>query len=1210
MKQPPERRRRRLLVLLSALCAAGVLGYYLLPDILFPDLSAGRTSVAGQGRAGTGGPSGVGREPGTGESAEEGQPPPPGEHASGRERKYDPQPASATGPAAMRLTNGAEIAAYGVEHAYLKTPLTFETDCSEYGGNFDFLARGAAFNVLFGPGEIILFLKRPLLDPKTIRTGAGTEPCHPRGQTISATNLSSEIMIRIRILDISPGAHATGISEAEKRTHYFVGNDPRRWLWNVPSYAGVQYANIYPGIDLSFYGDQERLEYVFVIWPGADPSLIHFSFEGSDETIVDESGNLVLYFEGGKIVQGAPLFYQIVDGIPQPVRGHYMVSGGEVRFAVERYEGTEPLYAAPALEFLSYLGGAGDDRGYAIALDGAGYAYVVGETASKCFPSARSLLRPNPEDVDVFLTKFRLSDSKALYTAFLGGPLEDRGFGVAADASGNAYVCGETRSADFPQTTPSAAASTNGSWDAFVAKLSPDGSNMLFSARLKGSGDERAYGIALDARSNVVIAGETYSDDFPVTNALQGVVAQPRTPDAFVAKLDASGAFFQYAARIGGSGEDAASAVAVDADGNVYLTGKTDSKDFPLQNPMQRVHGGGRWDAFVLRMTASTPPELTYSTYLGGRNDDAANGLAVDLAGNAYLTGETASDDFPVTNAVQSQHAGGDWDAFVVKLFPDGTRPVYATYFGGSGKDRGFGIAPDISGHAHVVGATTSTNLPIRKAVQLRYGGGLSDGFAVKLDPVGASVAYATYFGGPRNDYLHGVAVDPARRVHVCGTTSSTNLPVVQALQSEHKGGRDDALLGRLLPEPQAAPPLRLVPGGGQPDGPAYDFYISTFEISNDEFARFLNDAQANTNDARGTNMFFDADGNVWFNPAMIPEKHEMLDISKSRLVYIKNAPVGGRYAVTPRVPSQGASYSNHPVVGVSWFGAVKYCNWLTLDTGRGLTERCYREGTNEVDWAPVTVSATNWARGLFGTEERRRWLTYTGFRLPMDNCSGTNNSPNPFNEFYKAGAWGGRSNVVYGFGRDLAVPGDANYLDSGALLRHDTTPVGFFNGSNRTESVQTRTNENLYGIFDLSGNITEWLTDLGYTNSMADRACYGGSWRFELSRLTDRFYVSPFFTDSFVGFRVVTTASDQDLFLIRIPYRICLCGWGEAEAPSEKPEVPKRAPELGPSPLGVPGTNQGVLYRPTTTTIVPTTTTTFRHVTTTTHPPISPGML
>jgi len=1361
---------------------------------------------------------------------------------SGHEQKYDLKapllPPSAHYPFPQQPPP-AQLAR--LDELYADLHLLFEDRCEGYGGPVDFSAPGARFSVWLGESEVCLDMRRPTIE---INEGHDRVTFSPRSIDVDACDLDQQVILCMRMLGLDfdgattatvPGEDGTAertsrrdpdtfrlwhsdliyqpdesdeeslvtevnglyreltLEQPVARNNYFLGTDPRGWLAGEALYPKVRYTDLYPGIDLACYDTKDHLEYVFVLWPGADRSAIQFTFDGTDEVSLDGWGNLILHFRCGKIVQHRPRAYQVVDGAPLRIPARYLLEREKVRAELDPYPvsdlllaatrlaepadesgfGTDPgaksVSASRTLDILSFLGGSGNDHAYATTVDRFGYAYVVGAADSSSFAVARSSARPATNSIDVFVCKYRLSDSQVMYTTFIGGTSEDRALAVAADNSGNAYICGETLSADFPATNALEHLQGGASWNSFVAKLDPSGAVVDFCSRLGGSADDRAYGLALDPQTNLYIAGETWSDDFPAVNAFR-TPRKPGTRDAFVVKLDVARGMIRYAATLGGSGHDAAYAVAVGPRGSAYLAGETSSRDLPTREAFQPKHGGGFYDGFLAKFTPSADA-LAACTYLGGTNDDRCYGLSVDVAANTYVSGETSSQDFPVTNSVQTLHGGGDWDAFLTKFTRDPrSPPLYSTFLGGSGSDRAFSVANDGSGNAHVVGATSSTNLFVRDAAQEQHAGGAWDAFAAKVDAGGGRFFYSTYLGGPGDDFLYSVTVDAKRSAHVAGATSSTNLPLANPLQTTHAGARYDAMVGRLLPEYYLGPDLRLVPAGGQPMGPQYDYYVSRMEVSNDEVARFLNDAQANTNDARGTNMFFDARGNVWFNPAMEREAHEMFSIGDARIEYNPDFPAGSRYYVTPRIPRDGGSYSNHPAVGVSWYGAVKYCNWLTIETGRGGDQRCYREGTNSVDWAPVTCVVSNWVLGRFLQSERDEWLAYEGYRLPMDNCDvpsdwindlfrvpnvefarflndaqanpgsekgsltyfdsvgnvwfnpamannstlmfsiygtrltydltrsegnrygisahippqgssysnypvdnvtwpgamkycnwltlesglgseqrcyseGTNKldwipvtavpeawargefskeqirewleldgvhlpldtcSPtgswaqadlagymptgswaNAYNEFYKAAAWTGATNVPYGFGRSVFDVRDANYLDSGAFAKHDTSAGGYYNGRTLIEQGSTHTNANYFGIYDLSGNVSEWLTDPGRSGTLGDRACYGGSWLFALPQVSQRFFVHPHFTDNFRGFRVVSTYTPETIFLVRMPYHICLCGYGtgkgcEEEVPEEKVEkVPVEEHKYNVLTVEEVPPEEGIIYKP-----------------------------
>jgi len=325
-----------------------------------------------------------------------------------------------------------------------------------------------------------------------------------------------------------------------------------------------------------------------------------------------------------------------------------------------------------------------------------------------------------------------------------------------------------------------------------------------------------------------------------------------------------------------------------------------------------------------------------------------------------------------------------------------------------------------------------------------------------------------------------------------------------------------------------------LVPSGGQPGGPNYDFYMSKQEVSNDQFLRFLNNAEANRKNARGSNMFFDTRGNVWKSPEGIRDRDEMFEIAGSQLSYDVDKPAGSRYSHW-RTKEKKTPYAKHPVTGLSWFGAVKYCNWLTIESGRSEAECCYREGTNSLEWAPVT--ATNWAGGTFDDAERQAWISAKGFRLPMLNCRTESIATNRFNEFYKAASWWAYTNRLYGFGRDSFDGTDANFRDTIGKVNEKTFPAGFFNGEHNLGSRQTRPNANFYGIFDLSGNVAEWVNDFGETGNPYTRAVCGGSWEDAPTPIAVGKTVPACSTSTFGGFRINTTYLPVDSMRIHILY-------------------------------------------------------------------------
>ncbi len=447
---------------------------------------------------------------------------------------------------------------------------------------------------------------------------------------------------------------------------------------------------------------------------------------------------------------------------------------------------------AASIEYSTYLGGAGDDQGTVIAVDADGNVYMAGITDSVDLPAVGAA-QPGfgGGGQDVFVAKLDPAGSRLIYLTYLGGAGQETATGIAIDAAGNAYVTGFTDSRNFP-TLNALQPDNRGGFDAFVVKLGPTG-NLINSTYLGGTANDAGSGIGVDASSNVSLSGITTSQNFPTANALQQNLTG--ASDIYVAKLSASGDRLLYSTYMGGSRDDAATSLAVDPVGNVYVAGATLSSDFRTVNAAQAAHGGGIFDAFVARLNPAGN-QLVYSTYLGGGSADRGMRIAVDAAGNAYVTGDTRSTNFPTANPAQ-RSLGGSSDAFVAKLNPNGSLS-YSTYLGGTGIDGGAAIAVNTNGNAYVTGYADSTNFPTAGPVQAAHGGGSFDAFVARLDPSGSAMSYSSYLGGAGMDSAFGIALDRAGGAYVMGLTDSTNFPTVRPLQPANRGGVSDLFIAKL----------------------------------------------------------------------------------------------------------------------------------------------------------------------------------------------------------------------------------------------------------------------------------------------------------------------------------------------------------------------------------------------------------------------------
>ena len=596
-------------------------------------------------------------------------------------------------------------------------------------------------------------------------------------------------------------------------SNYYIGNDPKQWHANVPNYGRVKFEQVYPGIDIVYYGNEQRLEYDLIVAPGADPAQIRWAYSGADSMRLDAAGDLVLALRGREIRQRKPTIYQEVAGRRRAVRGEYeLARGGEVRLKLGEYDSAEALTIDPVIVvYATYLGGSGNEfsQGFGpnVAVDTSGAAYISGSTTGG-FPTMNAYQSSASNATNnVFVAKFNAAGA-LVYSTYLSGSGECEGTGIAVDSTGAAYLAGQT-AGGFPLMNPTQPTYGGGSFDAFIAKLTPAG-GLAFSTYLGGAGTDLAEGFALDSSGNMYAVGET-TGGFPITaNVAQGAYGGG-TGDAFAVKLTPAGAL-TYSTYLGGSGQDEAHAVAVDASGNAYITGQTHSTNFPTLNPFQAL-GGGNGYAFVTKLSAAGA--LQYSTYLGGPVYNVGYGIAVDSAGDAYVVGATAG-GFPLQNAAQPTFGGGTGpgttDAFVAKLGPSGSNLVYSTYLGGPGADLGVRVALDSSNQAYVAGVTTGS-FPVLNAFQPSYGGGPDDGFVAELNSSGTRVTYASYLGGAGDDYATAIAVDSTGAVYVAGVAGA-GFPTVNAYQSTFEGSTYDAFVAKIGPSGFSIFPDTAVAGG------------------------------------------------------------------------------------------------------------------------------------------------------------------------------------------------------------------------------------------------------------------------------------------------------------------------------------------------------------------------------------------------------------
>ncbi len=646
--------------------------------------------------------------------------------------------------------------------------------------------------------------------------------------------------VRMRLTHAGKAKAVQGLEPTGGISNYFIGNDPAKWRTNIPNYRRVEYKSVYAGVDLVYYGNPQKLEYDLVVAPGADVAAIQLEYEGVESLRVDGDGDLVLETATGELRQKRPIAYQeTASGRVEVKVGYRLKTCRRVAFELARYDAGRRLVIDPVLLYATYLGGSGGDYGKGIVVDSSGAAYITGQTNSTNFPTANPVQASLGGGNNVFVTKINAAGSALVYSTYLGGngvSLGDSGNGIAVDGSGNAYVTGFTNSTNFPTANPLQAGNA-GAWDAFVAKINPAGSTLVYSTYLGGSADDYAYAIAVDGSGDAYITGETLSGNFPTAGPIQAINNAPGVGSVFVTKINTAGSALVYSTYLGGSGSDQGNGIAVDGSGNAYVTGSTMSTGFPTASPLQASSGGGQ-DAFLTKVNAAGTA-LVYSTYLGGNGQDRGNGIVVDNSGAAFVTGYTASTNFPAASALQSGF-GGASDAFVTKVNAAGTALVYSTYLGRNGVDYGNAIAVDSSGAAYVTGSTNSNNFPTANALQASDGGSAVNLFAAKIGSGGGALLYSTYLGGSGgDDEGTGIAVDGSGNAYVTGYTDSTNFPTANPLQASYGGGQYDVFV--LSISSSDAQPVSVSPDSGSAGRQVFNFAAQdTLGANSIRYTQFL----------------------------------------------------------------------------------------------------------------------------------------------------------------------------------------------------------------------------------------------------------------------------------------------------------------------------------------------------------------------------------
>jgi uncharacterized protein (TIGR03437 family) len=595
-------------------------------------------------------------------------------------------------------------------------------------------------------------------------------------------------VFRMKLVGANPASQAEGAEPQIAKSNYFVGNDPVKWRTGVANYGRLRFSDVYPAIDLVYYGNDGQLEYDWIVRAGADPSKIRLKFAGVTKMRVDPGGDLVLDTPNGEVREKKPVVYQTEQ--PKEIAGRYVIrSAREVGIEINAYDRRKDLVIDPVLVYSTFLGGSQTDNGLSIAMDKAGNTYVTGSTTSNNFPTVHPIQgkrASTDESQDVFVTKINAAGSAIIYSTYLGGSWGDVGYSIAVDSAGNAYVTGYTQSSDFPTANPIQGAYAGGDQSAFVTKINAAGSALVYFTYLGGGFGAYGYGIAVDAAGDAYVTGTAGGGNFPVANAMQ-TLPSVGGYNGFVSKINPAGSGFIYSTFLSGDGGSTATAITADSAGNAYVTG-TAGNGFPTFNALQANIAAGR-STFVSKLNP-TGSAFVFSTFLGPKGNYQANAIALDSADNIYLTGYVTTNTLPTVHPIQAS-LKGDKNAFVTELNAAGSALVYSTYLGGSKDDQANGIAVDSAGNAYVTGWTTSADFPTADALQATDVSDNETAFVTKINAAGSALAYSTFLGGSSPAFGMGIAVDSAGDAHVTGYAGSgvTPFPTANPIQAKIAGG-------------------------------------------------------------------------------------------------------------------------------------------------------------------------------------------------------------------------------------------------------------------------------------------------------------------------------------------------------------------------------------------------------------------------------------
>ncbi len=599
------------------------------------------------------------------------------------------------------------------------------------------------------------------------------------------------ILVKAKFLDSNPESEIIGENKQPHYYNYFLGNDHSKWAKRVANYSSVIYKNIYPGIDLKYYGNGKSLKYDFIVHPGADPSVIKIHYEGNESLSVNEKSELIISTVYGDIKEGVPA---IIQTNSKDVSGsYYLIDESTFGFRLKgNYDTNRELVIDPELVYSSYYGGSNSDEVWDMTIDNNNDIYLVGFTSSGNFPEVNAYDNTyNGGAYDAFVVKLSSVDNFPIFCTYIGGSEQDNGFGIAFDPSRNIYICGNTQSANFPLAVPYD--STLSDQDCFITKLSSDGDSLIFSTFLGGSWQDHASSIFADSLGCSYITGTTLSDDFPMRNPYQD--SHGGTYEVFLTKFSPSGGSLIYSTYLGGSDQEYSTDIVVNSILQPYICGNTKSADFPTVNAIYDNFSGEK-DIFIAKFTESGD-DVIFSTYWGGSDDEYDPSAVLDSVSNLWMTGVTESPDIPIRNAYDSTH--NVWrDAFIIKLPTDGDSLLYSSYFGGNDWDKGTDIAIDKSGNIYLTGESESSDFPLVNPIDSTFTY-YNKAYLSVFTPECDLLIFSTFYGGSYAQYGKCLEIDNEGYSIMSGQTLSDDIPIVNAYDSSYNGSTD-LYIGKFSP--------------------------------------------------------------------------------------------------------------------------------------------------------------------------------------------------------------------------------------------------------------------------------------------------------------------------------------------------------------------------------------------------------------------------